>query len=362
MPDHFASYIVHVLPSLPDDLSDIDLLVAWDAVLDRQILPSIRLSSSWHDLDTYLQVRPARFDRIAQLLKQRRVWLGPWYRGPGADIEDMIGDLLLARQSALVFKTRLSTALVQFPYVVPTVFAGFGYKAICQQVSWQQSDISVVSSVIPAAEVAAVDDTFDPVIWRQQAAGSVQRLALTITGYPDDILRQFQIIREALPHDDVFLTHPESLGAQCRTTGHSEVAEFTVALVDRLALTYARRLDEGKSPSVPWQAVRRFSRWRRAAEDGTEQLSLIDCVRCEPAMFRIQAVKPREDGQSGVVVRGINVSNERVEVRLRLWRRFSSCAIVRLDEEATGGQLVIEADGSVSFMASPRRLLTFWFQ
>ncbi len=371
----FDRYIIHVLPCLPDERlpttghPDVDRLLLWNEGLDAS-LPSLRLSATWRELDTYLQVYPERFDQITHLMKQRRLWLGPWYMSPAYHLEDMIGSLLLARQSEQVFGIASKTALVRSTHVIPSLFLGFGYRFVCRLVSSDGNLLLMRGTdglTIPVLDVAVVDECFDPLSWRERVAGSIQHLALAIVGRSGEIRRRFEMIRDALRHDDVYLTHPDSLRVVVEKVGNEAMmckVEDSLAMpsLDQLALSYAWRLDDGDVLPVPWGAVRRFPRWRQAAEGTTNLIRLDDCVQCTPSDFHVCVVKPREDGQAGVIVRGVNIGDERQEIKLRLWRCFDQCAIVRLDEQATGGMVAVEDDGSVSFMATPRQQLTFWFR
>ncbi len=387
MPDpKFARYIIHVLPRLPQSYTPttghpgIDRLLLWDEALDtmanrRALLPAMMFSDQWCDLDAYLQLRPERFDQLATYIRQGRVWFGPWYRHPAldSDPEILIRNLLLGRQSAQVFGAGENGGLaIETPHL-PALFQGFSlqfaYQFVTEPSPAAYTWVSADGSRLPVLTVYVGDNLAE---WRKQAADEHQHLALGITGRAPAIYERFQQMRQTLPHDDVFLTNANSLQKFQKYSSAKRVPQQTVWAVARpwqAEVAYTRMLVEGQMPPIPWLALQK--RYRHADEDVAWQAAIEgilatkttidDTMLCNREDFTILAIKPREDGEAGMVVRGVNIGQQRREISLKPWRKFNACEIVQLDERPTGGKLAVESDGSISFMATPYRILTFWF-
>src|SRR5262245_60201252 len=87
-------------------------------------------------LDDYLEVRPAARERVAKLVREGRLVVGPWYVLPDEWLvsgEAMIRNLRLglARAAELGGGMKLGYVPDQFGHVgqLPQLFAGFGFDA-----------------------------------------------------------------------------------------------------------------------------------------------------------------------------------------------------------------------------------------
>lgn len=84
-------------------------------------------------------------------------------------------------------------------------------------------------------------------------------------------------------------------------------------------------------------------------------------VRADNAQFELTACKlPADPTRSGLIVRGRLNAPESAWIALTPWRPFAHCEVVSLAEIPTGGNLAVEAEGTVYFRAEPRHLYTFW--
>lgn len=82
-------------------------------------------------------------------------------------------------------------------------------------------------------------------------------------------------------------------------------------------------------------------------------------IEVDHAAFYITAVKEAED-QQGYIVRGYNQSDEPIHVNMRSHMLANRAARVRLDE-AFVEDLTLGADGTVSFDAKPKEIVTIYF-
>jgi alpha-mannosidase len=81
-------------------------------------------------------------------------------------------------------------------------------------------------------------------------------------------------------------------------------------------------------------------------------------VQVDPPTFVLTAIKqPEETSTSGLLVRGVNMSDQPIMIRLRPWRAFSQVARVNLSE-AFVEPLLAEADGAVTVRARPWEIVT----
>lgn len=83
-------------------------------------------------------------------------------------------------------------------------------------------------------------------------------------------------------------------------------------------------------------------------------------VHVEPASFVVTAIKQTEDGD-GWIVRGYNLADEVIPVRLRPWRPFLRAARLRLDEEWLE-ELAVGSLGDVGLAVRPREIVTVCFR
>lgn len=368
MPAKFARYIFHVLPVLAGEAShhpDLDRVLLWNegiAALEQRCLPTLMLGANWQAVDSYLRLCPEQFDTLARLLIQRQAWMGSWYWTPQASdtVEQLIRNLLLGRRSAGVFGVVEEVGLAGLPEhdtVLPVLAGGFGFRYVYRLNGGVSAQV-MGGDGLPMACVGMMDD---PVQWRATEAGDSQHVAVAVYGRPAAILEQIHQWRAALPQDDFLLTNPTTLGAIQPSQTVTPSLSVAWGAYWGVEAAYAQLMTGGQTPAVPFLALQQAyhdAEMREALEAilHVEQAALIEAT---PA-FHITALKPREDGAAGVIVRGVNLGDERMEVTLRLWRRFDHCAVVRLDERPTGGTLPIEADGAIQFMAAPSRLLTLW--
>ncbi len=79
-------------------------------------------------------------------------------------------------------------------------------------------------------------------------------------------------------------------------------------------------------------------------------------VQVEPASFALTAIKQPEEN-TGLIVRGVNLSDHPATVWLRPWRPLSQPARVNLKEDLIE-PLLADADGAVSFTARPWEIVT----
>lgn len=83
-------------------------------------------------------------------------------------------------------------------------------------------------------------------------------------------------------------------------------------------------------------------------------------LQVEPAVFILSAVKPAENGP-GVIVRGYNITDERIQVILKPLFSFVRATRVRLDETEVE-ELFLEEDGRVSLEARGHEVVTVRFR
>lgn len=369
MPAKFARYIFHILPILSAEGAtqhpDLDRVLLWDEGLNalaQRRLPTLMLSDHWQAVDGYLRLRAEQFETLAEMLVQRQAWVGSWYWSPQPtdSAEMLIRNLLLGRRSASAFGLVEAVGLAGLPAhdsLLPSLAVGFGFRTV-----YRLHD-GVSATVIGAdgLPMNCISACADPIQWRATQAADSQHVVIAALGRPREILQQIQDWRLALPHDDLFLTNPTSLGAiqpnqMINPAQVTQWGDYWGVEAD-----YARSAADGQPASTPFLALQQayYDPVMREALGRLLHVEQHDLIEAS-AHFHIMAIKPREDGAGGVIVRGVNIGSERLEVTLRLWRRFEHCEIVRLDERPSGGSLSIEADGAIRFMAAPSRLLTFW--
>jgi alpha-mannosidase len=81
-------------------------------------------------------------------------------------------------------------------------------------------------------------------------------------------------------------------------------------------------------------------------------------IHVEPSSFVLSAIKqPEERSTPGLVVRGVNMSDQPITVHLRPWRHFDRIARVNLNEEFVE-PLLAEANGTVTVSARPWEIVT----
>jgi alpha-mannosidase len=81
-------------------------------------------------------------------------------------------------------------------------------------------------------------------------------------------------------------------------------------------------------------------------------------IQAEPSAFALTAIKqPEQRSGAGLLVRGVNMSDEPVEVRLRPWHGFDRSSRVNLNEEFLE-PLLAEMDRTVSVTAQPWEIVT----
>jgi alpha-mannosidase len=81
-------------------------------------------------------------------------------------------------------------------------------------------------------------------------------------------------------------------------------------------------------------------------------------VQVTPASFLLTAIKQlKESSVPGLIVRGVNLSDESVSVQLRPWRGFKQVARVNLNEEFIA-PILPDANGGVTFTVRPWEIVT----
>lgn len=81
-------------------------------------------------------------------------------------------------------------------------------------------------------------------------------------------------------------------------------------------------------------------------------------VEVQPSTFVLTAIKqPEERSVPGLLVRGVNMSDQLITVRLRPWRDFHRIARVNLNEDFIE-PLLAAADGTISISARPWEIIT----
>ena len=85
-------------------------------------------------------------------------------------------------------------------------------------------------------------------------------------------------------------------------------------------------------------------------------------VQVEPPAFALTAIKqPEARSLPGLIVRGVNMSDQPITIRLRPWRAFTQVARVNLNEEFLE-PLLAEADGAITLPARPWEIVTVRWQ
>ena len=81
-------------------------------------------------------------------------------------------------------------------------------------------------------------------------------------------------------------------------------------------------------------------------------------VQADPPSFVLTAIKqPEDDSAPGLIVRGVNLSDRPVTVRLRSWQTFDRATRTNLNE-APLESLSLDDDGAVTFSARPWEIVT----
>jgi alpha-mannosidase len=81
-------------------------------------------------------------------------------------------------------------------------------------------------------------------------------------------------------------------------------------------------------------------------------------VQADPRSFVLTTIKQSEDGNApGLIVRGVNLSDEPATVRLRPWQAFERATRTNLNE-APLESLCLDDDGAVTFPARPWEIVT----
>jgi alpha-mannosidase len=79
-------------------------------------------------------------------------------------------------------------------------------------------------------------------------------------------------------------------------------------------------------------------------------------LEVEPSSFIISAIKPVEDGK-GIIVRGYSIADETTYVSLKPLLKFKKAERSMLDETSIE-KITVQKDGSISFSAKPREIVT----
>jgi hypothetical protein len=128
---------------------------------------------------------------------------------------------------------------------------------------------------------------------------------------------------------------------------------------------YALLPYSGDHASPGWDQARAqakaFRAPLRAVATGVHAGSLsssVSMVQVEPSSFTLTAIKQPEEGSTpGLVVRGVNLSDQPITARIRPWRGFERVARVSLDEKFVE-PLLAGDDGTVILSVRPWEVVT----
>lgn len=272
--------------------------------------------------------------------------------------------------------------------MLPQILRGFGISAVIMPEGeysaafWIGMDGSAVGRLAahPFEKWSSQRSLF-----AETAAG--RHLLARVTGKPADWLHALYQLRENLPKDEIFFSSrtgsaKASLASMPLPTTIQEVIEqnrdkggmpgMGVSPVEKLLRDVEFLTVQAAYENFPLKNPQRFLQklWRdfltgdSEVEKRAERLRgmypdpVPELVTVNTDSFKMTAVKLREDGQAGIVVRGYNRTGEAQKVKLHFWRPLIRCDVLHMDETRTGGQLYIDAQGTIEFTAHPHRILT----
>lgn len=367
-------------------------------------------------LERYLSLRPEHFERLEAVGAEKKLVAAPFYLSPQADSifspELFIRNLLLGRQTVQVFARPLDTCCLPFqvrlPAYLPQLVHGFGMRTLIMPMPaegsaegrWRGDEGSEVlvgwalSSEESGESLAALRAHFAPL---NQSGEMLIHCPWDSGG--THVFSQMNEARQA--SDEVFSSHPGRYGRALETyarrcdlplltlepsvgaaspritaaehlmTHHLEPASALAAydafpgflphpqrMLQQLwrGLISASVAPERMESEASLEAIYETASALRVEQ--SEWLSAV--IKSDHPSFVLSAAKLPESG-AGLIVRGVNMGQTPIWVRLRPFRRFERALVLRHDESPTGGTMGLEDDGAIRFLAEPARFLTFEF-
>ncbi|MCL4875600.1 MAG: hypothetical protein KJ064_03040 [Anaerolineae bacterium] len=391
----YASYIVHLIARVPETENEFARAALFDRILealaDNPMLWGCVLSDTVAPIEQYLSLRPENFDILARFTAEGRLEFGPWLVPPqGNRLELTIRNLLLGMDTLRLLKMPAVIAAIplaggQFPQIL----RGFGISAALSAESEKSADFLIgldgsAVGLLKPHEVTFWDSQRER--FAETAAG--RHLMAEVIGEPDDWLYALSHLREILPTDDVFFssrtgctkasmtnlplpTQIQEMIAANREVpsvpgiGESSLEKMLLQEIEPLSVwvAYERSDFTLKKPQRILQKLWREFLLGEKTTQAHELRALYpdqlpELVSVNTDSFEIMAVKLREDGQPGVIVRGYNRTGYEQIVKVKPWRNFARCDVLHMDESRTGGQLHIDGEGAIQFTAHPHRILT----
>jgi hypothetical protein len=375
----YASYVIHLTPQADFPQNEFARVAVYDEILDALAdTPAIYgcvLAEAVHPVEAYLRLRPERYEQIARFAREGRLEFGPWYVDTAMhSLEMTIRNLQMGVQTLKLLGAPLVTALLppEPSPQMPQILRGFGIDSAFMENTETGRVTGLDGSTLNVFPAGITD------LDHARSSASGRHLMLRVSGSPSDWITKRDEL--AKTPDDVFLSNRASMlsaaqageairvlpGESVPGIGESSAEKM---LVEELEPAIVRA---AYSNSAPLRSPQRILQtlWRDvlAAGDVARLNALLEIYGSDATQlfevesdgFTICAVKLREDGQAGVILRGYNASGQAHRVRLRAWRDFTHCAVVRLDESRTGAGLPI-TDGWVEFTSNPHRITTLCF-
>ena len=385
----YASYVIHLVAQAAAAENEFTRIALFDELLDAiDATPAIYgclLADAVLPVEAYLSLRPERYEQIAQYARETRLEFGPWWVDvPTHSLETTIRNLKLGVDTLRLLEAPVTVAPLWpgFHPQMPQILRGFGIEAAVMERTPSGRAAEVVAgldgSTVSVFQAPAIEDA----VWeRATAQTSGRHLMVRVQGQPARWLQSLDTLNDG--PDDVFLSSRGAMVSAATAHPPEDVTQLDGETVDGCGLSSAERFllhtlepatvwaaYEGSSPIKNPQRILQ-SLWRdllRVGEGFDEArahrlLELYaeagEMFSVEGEGFRICAVKLRDDGQPGVILRGFNPTGDAQSVQVRAWREFQNCAVVRLDETRTGAGLPIQ-NGTVQFTSNPHRITTLW--
>jgi mannosylglycerate hydrolase len=184
-------------------------------------------------------------------------------------------------------------------------------------------------------------------------------------------LPEVEVLRQANGRAEIALTLLRCVGWLSRDdfptrTGHAgppSLATPGAQMPGPWSFEYAIIPHSAAGTLAAWQQAYAFGAPLRPVSTGLHAGTLPPIgsfIAVEPGEFVISAVKTAEDGR-GWLVRGFNLGDAELAVRIRPWRPFKEVEQVNLAEESLSAQAPAE-DGSVNFTARAHEILNVMFR
>lgn len=367
-------------------------------------------------LESYLSLRPEHFERLEAVGGAQKLITTPFYLSPQADSilspELLIRNLLLGRHTIQIFARPLDTCWLPFkvglPAYLPQLVHSFGMRTLIMPMPaegsaegrWRGDEGSEVvvgwalSSGAFGQSVAALRTLFAPL----NQSGEMLILCPWDSG---GALAFSQMSEARQASDEVFSSHPGRYGRALETyarrcdlplltfeppvkagspqiataerlmTHHLEPASIAAAygalpgflprpqrMLQQLwrGLIGASVAPERTEGKASLEAI--YETASALEVDQSEWISAV--IKSDQPDFMISAAKLPESGM-GLIVRGVNMGQTPIWVRLRPFRPFERAFVLNHDESPTGGTMGLEDEGAIRFLAEPARFLTFGF-